>query len=67
MVLVVSSQFVQPSLAQNLSQLSQQAKEKIVEARGQLTDGNQTANQIANQSAPLGDPSKLYIPAQPAD
>ncbi|MGH9977806.1 MAG: hypothetical protein ACRD8Z_18515, partial [Nitrososphaeraceae archaeon] len=47
---VVSSQFVQPSLAQDLGQMGQQAKEKIGSAAGQLIGGNQTGNQTGNQS-----------------
>ena len=44
---VVSSQFVQPSAAQDLSQLGQQAREKVV---GQQLSGrdNQTDNQTGN-------------------
>jgi hypothetical protein len=45
---VVSSQFVQPSAAQDM---------------GQDVGRNETGNQTANQSAGLGDPSKLYVPS----
>ena len=51
----VGSQFVQPSLAQNLIR------------QGQLVGFNETGNQTANQSALLGDPAKMYVPRQPAD
>ena len=47
---VVGSQFIQASLAQGLIQ------------QGQLAGFNATGNQTANQSALLGDPSKLYVP-----
>jgi len=47
-VFVVGSQFVQSSMAQDLSQLGQQAREKVL---GQLGGGeNQTGNQTDNQS-----------------
>ena len=32
---------------------------------GQDVERNETGNQTANQSAGLGDPSKLYVPRQP--
>jgi hypothetical protein len=64
---LVSSQFVQPSEAQDLNQLGQQAKERIGGALEQLTGDNQTGNQTSNQSAPLGDPAKMYVPRQPVD
>jgi len=32
---------------------------------GQDVGLNETGNQTANQSAGLGDPSKLYVPRQP--
>jgi hypothetical protein len=32
---------------------------------GQDVERNETGNQTANQSAGLGDPSKLYVPSQP--
>ena len=48
----VDSQFVQQSLAQEM---------------GQVVERNETGNQTANQSAGLGDPSKLYVPSQPVD
>jgi len=49
---VVGSQFVPQSLAQDM---------------GQDVERNETGNQTANQSAGLGDPSKLYVPRQPAE
>ena len=52
---VVGSQFVQPSLAQNLIR------------QGQLAGFNETGNRTANQSALLGDPAKMYVPRPPAD
>jgi hypothetical protein len=65
---VVGSQFVQQSFAQNLSQLGQQAKEKIGGAAGQLGGGNQSGNQNGNQSSgflgQLGQQAKNYPPGQ---
>jgi hypothetical protein len=64
---VVSSQIVQTSMAQDLSQLGQQAREKIV---GQLSGGgdNQTGNQTGNQSGgmlgQLGEQARNYLPNQ---
>jgi hypothetical protein len=61
---VVGSQFVQSSMAQDLSQLGQQAKERI----GQLAGGNQTGNQTGNQSGgmlgQLGEQARSYLPGQ---
>ena len=51
----VSSQFVQQSLAQDSSQM------------GQDVERNETGNQTANQSAGIGDPSKMTVPSQPVD
>ena len=51
----VSSQFVQQSLAQDSNQM------------GQDVERNETGNQTANQSAGLGDPSKMTVPSQPVD
>ena len=63
---VVSSQFVQPSAAQDLSQLGQQAREKVL---GQLSGGdNQTGNQTGNQSGGVlgqfGEQARSYLPGQ---
>jgi hypothetical protein len=62
---VVGSQFVQPSTAQDLSQLAQQARERVV---GQLAGGNQTGNQTGNQSGEvlgqLGEQARSYLPGQ---
>ena len=63
---VVSSQFVQPSAAQDLSQLGQQAREKVL---GQLSGGdNQTGNQTGNQSGVVlgqfGEQARSYLPVQ---
>jgi hypothetical protein len=52
---ISGSQFVQPSLAQNLIE------------QGQLAGFNETGNQTADQSALLGDPAKMYVPSQPVD
>lgn len=49
----VDSQLVQQSFAQDSSQM------------GQDIERNETGNQTANQSAGIGDPSKLYVPSQP--
>ena len=51
----VGSQLVQQSLAQDSSQM------------GQDVERNETGNQTANQSAGLGDPSKMTVPSQPVD
>jgi hypothetical protein len=49
----VSSQLVQQSLAQDSNQM------------GQDVERNETGNQTANQSAGIGDPSKMTVPSQP--
>ena len=49
----IGSQFVTQSLAQDSSKM------------GQDVERNETGNQTANQSAGIGDPSKLYVPSQP--
>jgi hypothetical protein len=65
---VVGSQYVQPSMAQDLGQMGQQAKEKVGGAVGQLTGGNQTGNQTGNQSGgmlgQLGEKAKSMLPGQ---
>ena len=65
---VVGSQLVQPSMAQDLGQMGQQAKERVGGAVGQLMDGNQTGNQTANQSGgmlgQLGEQAKSMMPGQ---
>jgi len=58
---VVSSQFVQPSAAQDLSQLGQQAREKVL---GQLSGGNQTGNQSGGVLGQLGEQARSYLPGQ---
>ena len=66
---VVGCQFVQPSTAQDLSQLAQQARERVV---GQLAGGNETGNQIGNQTGnqsgevlgQLGEQARSYLPGQ---
>ena len=61
----IGSQLIQPSMAQDLSQMREQAKEKIGGAVGQYTDGNQTGNQTGNQSGgvlgQLGDQAKSML------
>ncbi len=61
----IGSQLIQPSIAQDLSQMREQAKEKIGGAVGQYTDGNQTGNQTGNQSGgvlgQLGDQAKSML------
>jgi hypothetical protein len=65
---VVTSQFVQLSLAQDLSQLGQQAKDRIGGVLGQFIGGNQTGNQTDNQSSgtlwQLGERARSYLPGQ---
>jgi hypothetical protein len=65
---VIGSQLVQPSMAQDLGQMGEQAKEKIGGAVQQLTGGNQTGNQTGNQSGgvlgQLGEKAKSMLPGQ---
>ena len=65
---IVTSQFVQLSLTQDLSQLGQQAKDRIGGVLGQFTGGNQTGNQTDNQSSEmlgqLGERARSYLPGQ---
>ncbi len=65
---VVGSQLVQPSMAQDLGQMGQQAKERVGGAVGQLMGGNQTGNQTGNQSGgmlgQLGEQAKSLMPGQ---
>ncbi len=63
---VVGSQFVQSSMAQGVSQLGQQAREKIL---GQLGGGdNQTGNQTGNQSGGMlgqfGEQARNFLSGQ---
>jgi len=51
----VDGQLAQQSLAQGSSQMAQDVER------------NETGNQTANQSAGLGDPSKMTVPSQPVD
>jgi hypothetical protein len=51
----VDGQLAQHSLAQGSSQM------------GQDVERNETGNQTANQSALLGDPSKMTVPSQLVD
>ena len=65
---VVGSQLVQPSMAQDLGQMGQQAKEKLSGSAGRLLGGNQTGNQTGNQSGgalgQLGEQAKSMLPGQ---
>jgi len=65
---VVGSQLIQSSMAQDLGQMGQQAKEKIGGAAGQLLGGNQTGNQTGNQSGgalgQLGEQARSMLPGQ---
>jgi hypothetical protein len=68
---VVSSQFVQTSMAQDLSQLGQQARERILGQQlggGDNQTGNQTDNQTGNQSGEdlgqLGEQARNFLPGQ---
>jgi hypothetical protein len=47
---VISSQFVQSSMAQDFGQLGEQIRERTGGEIGQLTDGNETGNQTGNQT-----------------
>jgi hypothetical protein len=63
---VIGSQFVQSSMAQDVSQLGQQAREGIL---GQLGGGdNQTGNQTGNQSGGIlgqfGEQARNFLPGQ---
>ena len=57
----IGSQLIQPSMAQDLSQMREQAKEKIGGAVGQYTDGNQTGNQSGGVLGQLGDQAKSML------
>ena len=65
---VIGSQLIQPSMAQDLGQLGQQAKEKIGGLMGGNQSGNQTGNQTGNQSGgvlgQLGEKAKSILPGQ---
>jgi hypothetical protein len=65
---VIGSQLVQPSMAQDLGQMGEQAKEKVGGALQNLTGGNQTGNQTGNQSGgmlgQLGEKAKEILPGQ---
>jgi hypothetical protein len=66
--LILGGQLVQPTMAQDLGQMGQQAKEKIGGAVGQLMGGNQTGNQTGNQSGgmlgQLGEQARSMLPGQ---
>jgi hypothetical protein len=66
---VIGSQLVQPSMAQDLGQMGEQAKEKVGGALQNLTGGgNQTGNQTGNQSGgmlgQLGEKAQEVLPGQ---
>ena len=61
---VIGSQFVQPSMAQDMGQMGEQAKEKIGGAVGQLVGGNQTGNQTGGVLGQLGEKVKSMLPGQ---
>jgi hypothetical protein len=61
---VICSQLVQPSMAQDMGQMGEQAKEKIGGAVGQLVGGNQTGNQTGGVLGQLGEKVKSMLPGQ---
>jgi uncharacterized protein YidB (DUF937 family) len=61
---VIGSQLVRPSMAQDMGQMGEQAKEKIGGAVGQLVDGNQTSNQSGGVLGQLGEKTKSMLPGQ---
>jgi hypothetical protein len=61
---VIGSQLVQPSMAQDMGQMGEQAKEKIGGAVGQLVGGNQTGNQTGGVLGQLGEKAKSMLPGQ---
>jgi hypothetical protein len=64
---VVASQIVQSSMAQDLSQLGQQVREKMLGRLGGVRD-NQTDNQTGNQSSgmldQLGEKARNSLPGR---
>lgn len=52
--IVIGSQLVPPSMAQDLGQMGEQARERIIGALQNLTGGTQISNQTGNQSGDLG-------------
>jgi hypothetical protein len=61
---VIGSQLVQPSMAQDLGQMGEQAKEKVGGALQNLTGGNQTGNQSGGMLGQLGEKAKEILPGQ---
>jgi hypothetical protein len=61
---VIGSQLVQPSMAQDMGQMGEQAKEKIGGAVGQLVGGNQSGNQTGGVLGQLGEKAKSMLPGQ---
>jgi hypothetical protein len=61
---VIGSQFVQPSMAQDMGQMGEQAKEKIGGAVQQLTSGNQTGNQSGGVLGKSVKKSGALLPGQ---
>ena len=57
----IGSQLIQPSMAQDSSQMREQVKEKIGGAVGQYTDGNQTGNQSGGVLGQLGNQAKSML------
>jgi hypothetical protein len=52
---VISNQFVEPSMAQDISQLGEQIRERVIREIGQFMDGNETGNQTGNQTSGLSE------------
>ena len=61
---VIGSQLVQPSMAQVLGQMGEQAKEKIGGALQNRTGGNQTGNQSGGVLGQLGEKAQSMLPGQ---
>jgi hypothetical protein len=59
---VVGSQFVQSSMAQDLSQLGQQAREQL--GGGDNQTGNQTGNESGGVLGQLGEQARNFLPGQ---
>jgi len=62
---VIASQLVQPSMAQDLGQMGEQAKEKVGGALQNLTSGaNQTGNRTGEGLEQLGEKAQSMLPGQ---
>ncbi|MGI0002595.1 MAG: hypothetical protein ACRD42_05895 [Nitrososphaeraceae archaeon] len=61
---VVGSQLVQPSMAQDVGQMGEQAKEKVGGALQNLTGGNQTGNRTGGALEQLGEKAQSMLPGQ---